>query len=235
MSRELRLPRTATPAQTPALRDTDAGLFLEELREHVVQRLGMHYAMKDLSTAELRRRLALALGATTPDLLDLLLADLPPLELPIGPDQAARPPVTADPVPERGIVVAFMGGSTRRGPWVVPRRLKVTAIMGGVELDLRGARFAPGVTEFEVLAVMGGVDIHVPPGVRVETVGMAVMGGFEADAGDVSPLDDQRPVLRISGLAVMGGVEASTKRPQTKALANFAGLLAKARKRAGRT
>ena len=106
--------------------------------------------------------------------------------------------------------------------------------MGGAQLDLREARFAPGVTEIEVLAFMGGVEIYVPAGVRVEAVGMAAMGGFDVNVGDVVTLDPDAPVVRISGLAIMGGVDASTRRPTAKALQRFAKALARARKRASR-
>ena len=93
--------------------------------------------------------------------------------------------------------------------------------MGGVELDLRNARFAPGVTEIEVFALMGGVDVIVPHGVRVEAIGFAIMGGFDANAGDATAGDPDQPVIRLSGFAVMGGVSARHKEPSTKKLAKF--------------
>ena len=124
-------------------------------------------------------------------------------------------------VPERGIVMAFMGGVARKGSWMVPRHFKVVAVMGGAEIDLRDARFAPGVTEIEVMALMGGVEITVPPGVRVETMGTALMGGFEATAGDIHATDPSAPILRVSGMAVMGGVEVRVRRPGKKVLERF--------------
>jgi hypothetical protein len=129
--------------------------------------------------------------------------------------------------------MAVMGGVERKGGWLVPRLLKVFCFMGGAELDLREARFAPGVTEIDILTVWGGVEIMVPPGVRVETVGAAFMGGFGADAGDVDTLDPGQPVLRVSGVAIMAGVEVKRRKPGKKTLARFETALKAARQLVG--
>ena len=39
------------------------------------------------------------------------------------------------------------------------------------------------------------------------------MGGFELKAGDAAALSPAHPVLRLSGLAIMGGVETETRLP----------------------
>jgi hypothetical protein len=124
-------------------------------------------------------------------------------------------------VPNRGVVIAFMGGAERKGGWLVPRELKVWAILGGVTIDLRDAKFAPGVTEIDVTALMGGVEITVPRGVRVEAIGAGVMGGFAANAGDTMALDPSQPVLRVTGLAIMGGVEVKVREPNKRTLKRF--------------
>jgi hypothetical protein len=59
---------------------------------------------------------------------------------------------------------------------------------------------------------MGGVEIIVPPGIQVETNGVGLMGGF-ASGGDVAETArPDAPVLRIGGLALMGGVEIHVRR-----------------------
>lgn len=68
----------------------------------------------------------------------------------------------------------------------------------------------PVVPEIEIFALMGGVEIFVPIGVRVEVTGMAVMGGFSVSGAEATE-DPHAPVLRISGLAVMGGVDVKHK------------------------
>jgi len=194
---------------------------IELAREDVIQALGVHFASDNISVEELDRRLTLAIRSTSRAELMELLADLPVLpDYARGPEAVGRTEVvTTRDVPGRGFVGAFMGGTVRKGQWLVPQHIKVFAIMGGVELDFRAARFGPGVTEIEIFTLMGGVEVVVPHGVRVEAMGVAIMGGFEASAGDTT--DPAAPVIRLSGLAVMGGVEARHKKPSTRKLRKF--------------
>jgi hypothetical protein len=196
---------SAPPGQAPATLPSVAE------RERVVQALSTHFANDRLSMDEFEDRLERAYKAVATPQLAALLADLPALD---AADAAARAPAFLAPpgeVPARGVMIAVLGASERKGSWIVPRRLKVFAFMGGAELDLREARFAPGVTEIDVTAIMGGVEIIVPPGVRVESFGAAFMGGFDAHAGDAAALSALNPVIRLSGIAIMGGVEAKTR------------------------
>lgn len=192
-----------------------------EARERVVQALCIHFASDHLTMHQLEDRLERAYGARSVGELEGLVANLP--MLPFDKVDRGLAPIMAPPsaIPSRGVLLAVMGGNGRRGGWLVPRHLKIVAVLGGAELDMREARFSPGVTEIDVFVVMGGVEISVPPGVRVEIVGSAFMGGFDADAGDASALDPSQPVLRISGVVVMGGVEAKVRKPGKKMLKKF--------------
>lgn len=118
-----------------------------------------------------------------------------------------------DEVPERSLVLGILGGSTRTGRWVPARHVRAIGSLGGVKLDFRDAIFSPGVTEVNAFAVLGGVEILVPPGVRIEISGVGFLGGFESKA-TVAPTDHpDAPVLRITGLALLGGVEVTVRYP----------------------
>jgi hypothetical protein len=106
-----------------------------------------------------------------------------------------------------------MGAAVRKGPWTAPRQLHVLAVMGGAELDFREAQFGPGVSTVTVFATMGAVEIIVPPGIRVESDGFALMGGFEQSGGSTAAADPSMPMLRISGIAIMGAVEITVRLP----------------------
>jgi hypothetical protein len=185
---------------------------LEQTRQQIVQQLCGHFAVDNLSAEALEERLDRAHAASTLVELRTLVADLPVVRegAPItGPRTFATPAH----VPDRQVIAAVMGGVERKGVWTPPRTLYVVAVMGGAEIDLREARLAPGVTEIVVFAMMGGVEIVVPPGVHLDVSGFALMGGF-GHAGRVEPPDDPHaPVLRISGLCLMGGAEIAVRYP----------------------
>jgi len=197
----------------------------------VIAALSEHFAADHIEMEELERRLDLAHRATVPEELRALLADLPSgvnVPAPINPTRGAmqsaasqsvpqaysgpgRPVAAEHEVRDSQVVVGFMGGSTRGGSWVPARRITSVAVMGGVEIDFREARFAPGVTRLHVFAVWGGVDIIVPPDLRVECDGIGIMGGFEQETDPDGQPDPNGPVLRISGLACMGGAKVKVR------------------------
>lgn len=186
---------------------------VREHRDRTIDALSEHFARDHLSMEEYEERVDRAHCATSMAALDKLLSDLEPIAEPsvaltVRGDtslQASRP--------ERKRVVAVMGGVDRKGQWVVPSRLDVWAVMGGVDLDFREAVIAPGVTEVKVHAIMGGVEIIVPPNVAVEAEGLAIMGGFDEMHRAPPTPDPDRPLLRISGLALMGGFDIETRLP----------------------
>ena len=76
-------------------------------------------------------------------------------------------------------MVAALGGVERKGRWIPARQNYAVSVMGGVSLDFREALLPPGETEVLVFTAMGGAEIIVPPGLAVESDGMAILGGFE--------------------------------------------------------
>jgi hypothetical protein len=112
--------------------------------------------------------------------------------------------------PESETLVAVLSGAVRKGEWEPRERVRVFALMGGAELDFREAVLLEGVTEVLVFALMGGVNILVPPDINVQSQGFGFMGGFTHL--DHRSEDADAPLLRIRGLAVMGGVDVKVKK-----------------------
>jgi hypothetical protein len=83
--------------------------------------------------------------------------------------------------------------------------------MGGVELDLRHARFAADETTITAVAIMGGIDIVVPEHLDVEVDGVGLMGGF---GGRRIGARSGGPRVRITGFALWGGVEVKRAKPE---------------------
>ena len=91
--------------------------------------------------------------------------------------------------------------------------MRIVAIFGGANLDLREARFPAGVIDIDVTAVMGGINIVVPPGLAVQMHGSAIMGGFaDVNRAPAYP-DPDAPLLRVHGLTMMGGVNIEMRLP----------------------
>jgi hypothetical protein len=190
----------------------------QETRERVIARLSDHFAHDELDVDEFERRITVAQTADNPGDIEALLSDLEELAGTAPPVQAVVPRVMtalagAPANQERETMYAIFGGIDRRGSWTVPRRMKIVAMMGGAQLDLREARFPPGVIDLEVKAVMGGVQIVVPPGLAVQMHGSAIFGGFQdVNRAPANP-DPEAPLLRVHGLAMMGGVNIEMRLP----------------------
>ncbi|HEU5424026.1 MAG TPA: DUF5668 domain-containing protein [Nitrolancea sp.] len=86
-----------------------------------------------------------------------------------------------------------------------------TAIFGGVTLDLRQARLAPGAA-IDASAAFGGIDVLVPPGWRVEMRGLPIFGGLSDKTRHEGPLPDDAPALTVNGLAFFGGVDVKNEK-----------------------
>ena len=86
----------------------------------------------------------------------------------------------------------------------------VTAIFGGVDLDLTDAEIAGGNAEMDVTAAFGGVDLYVPRHWKVEVTGLPLFGGW-GNKTQVFAKDEGAPVLRIKCLAMFGGVEIKSR------------------------
>ncbi len=110
--------------------------------------------------------------------------------------------------------VAIMSGATRRGAWVVPPDYTAAALMGGIQLDLRDARFSQREVTIRAFALMGGIEIIVPDDINVIVNGVGIMGGFDDNANHAEASPGQ-PVLRVTGVAFWGGVEVKRKRRKT--------------------
>ncbi|MFV1986369.1 MAG: DUF1707 domain-containing protein [Gemmatimonadota bacterium] len=188
-------------------------------RQRAVDRLCAHFAADHLETDELERRLDLALAAQSRNELVALEQDLPALQAgaEAEAEQAMSETIVAVPVqgavvdssrpaPERDFLLSIMGGTERAGNWTPAKRIKVFAMMGGSTLDFREATFATREITVTLLSIMGGAEIIVPPGVHVESNGIAIMGGFGTVLHS-QPTSPNAPVIRINGFVLMGGVE----------------------------
>jgi hypothetical protein len=192
---------------------------LASTRQHAVDALCEHFANDVLSVEEFERRVGRVHKAESIRELRELLSDLPKGGLPVARDELtpeAGPsqfPIPPSRIKEKGFMLAALGGVDRSGKWIPARQNFSIALMGGISLDFREALLGPGVTEVWIFTVMGGAEIIVPPGLTVESDGMAILGSFEHREEAIFSTDPDAPILRLRGLAVMGGVDVQIRYP----------------------
>ena len=100
---------------------------------------------------------------------------------------------------------ALMSGCELRPVSRPFRGADLTAVMGGIKLDLADARMEGDSATVEVFAFWGGIEIYVPPDWTVTSKVTTLLGGF---------IDKRRPTsvvptktLIVRGMIVMSGIE----------------------------
>jgi hypothetical protein len=84
------------------------------------------------------------------------------------------------------------------------KRADLTAIMGGVELDLRQAGTENGTAVIDVFVLWGGIEIIVPPDWAVSNEITPIMGGAEDGSTGTQQAKHR---LVVTGVVIMGGVD----------------------------
>ena len=198
----------AAPVTGGSLRASDAD------RDQVAALLSAAYAEGRLTHEEHDERLAAVLAART-------FADLIPLTtdlVPLGPAAATVSSATPQFVVGDGSstevdrMVAVFGGVERKGRWRMRSRSQVTAVFGGVDLDLREADFDAPVVEINVQTCFGGVELTVPAGITVRNETVNIFGGTEVK--NVGEPVGGAPTLVIKGTVLFGGVSVRGPRPK---------------------
>ena len=81
---------------------------------------------------------------------------------------------------------------------------KISAIMGGCEIDLRDSDFEGEELIINIFALMGGIEIRIPQSWDVVLEGTPILGGM---SDQTKTLNGSKKKLIITGEAIMGGVE----------------------------
>ena len=102
---------------------------------------------------------------------------------------------------------AFWSGKVRRTTSPAFERGDLTAVMGGVELDLRGSGTGGAEAVIDVFVMWGGIEIWVPPDWAVANEVTVLMGGAEDRSSGVQGAQNR---LTVRGFVLMGGLEIKT-------------------------
>jgi hypothetical protein len=197
-----------TPGSQPQLRASDAE------RDRVASVVNNALAEGRLTAAEHAERLDRIYAAKTQAELVPVVEDLP------APGDQPAAVATAAGKPAR--VICVFGGAMRKGAWHVPPATTVVTVFGGADLDLREAVLPGKEFSIRAVSVFGGVNITVPPEMRVTDSGVAVFGGRDIPCDSAESGRPDAPVLRLSGACVFGGISVSRWRPKQPKLKSSA-------------
>lgn len=114
--------------------------------------------------------------------------------------QKTKPEELNDALPD--IFAGFSGHNTRLTSSDF-KGAKLTAIFGGIELDLTEAALKKEA-KIEAFAAFGGIDLRVPEGWNVQVNGLPLFGGWEDKTR--TPKEKDAPTLYIKGTCLFGGV-----------------------------
>lgn len=101
-------------------------------------------------------------------------------------------------------IVAILGGSSSKNTSEHYKGSVITAMMGGVELDLSKVKIDKEAV-LRVSVVMGGIDLRVPEDVVVINRTQAILGGIDVKSQPSSSKD--MSTLVIEGQIIMGGID----------------------------
>jgi predicted membrane protein len=105
--------------------------------------------------------------------------------------------------------IAIFGGIERRVTSQDFQGGHISAVFGGVEIDLSDARMQGEEATLEINAIFGGVELRVPETWQVAFRGTPIFGGIadKTRVGRAVDLNDPRKVLILTGAVIFGGVE----------------------------
>jgi len=195
--------------------------------------LSESYSRDLIDLAEFERRIESVEAAGSVDELRRILGDLAVEEAGRAIDAVRVPSET---IPAHSVTVGILGGGAKTGAWMPARTNWALGLLGGCEVDFCEAYLGSGVTEVRVLATLGGVDVWVPPDVRVECTGIGILGGVDHLGSAPAEFDPEAPVLRIIAIGILGGVGVRVRYPgeTTSDAKRRAKIERKARKRIGK-
>jgi hypothetical protein len=180
-------------------------------RERVAERLREAAGEGRLTVEELDERVELAYAARTRADLEVLTDDLPAAG---AGAELARPGARKP----RRWAIAIMSGSRLSGRWRAGRKFRAFALMGGDDIDLRGAELESNEITITAVAIMGGINVIVPPGFDAELTGFALMGGND-NRVPRQELPASAPRVHVRAFSLMGGTNVRMGRRDRKQLA----------------
>jgi preprotein translocase subunit Sec61beta len=105
---------------------------------------------------------------------------------------------------------AIFGGFKRRVLTQAFKGGELTAIFGGIEVDLHQATLEAGQARIDVFVLFGGGEIRVPDGWEIANRATAIAGALTDSTHHGPNTAEIRPRLVVTGLILFGGLEVKS-------------------------
>jgi hypothetical protein len=189
----------ATPYDNPMPGDDRTEMRLRASdadRERVADLLGEARADGRLTADEHRERIDLVYASKTHDELAQLTADL-------GTGRDVERQRSAVPVERVAPQIAILSSSMARPTGRVEGRMVCVSVLGDARIDLTHASLGKDGVEIIAQAILGVVNIVVPPDARVTMTGFPFVGSL-SPTREPGPADG--PPVKVSAFALLGSV-----------------------------
>ena len=185
-------------------------------RDRVAAVLANAVAEGRLTADEHSERLEAVYAAKTRADIVPIVEDLPNSSAALAPPSGMAPKYgsagTVAPVGAPQRMIAVFSGVSRKGVWKMPQEIESVNVFGGTELDLREAVLPGKEVRIRSFCILGGMEVIVPPEMHVIDNGIAFLGGRETPPDTEQSASPDAPVLRLSGISVLGGMSVRRKR-----------------------
>ncbi len=196
---------------------------LQALRDQALDRITDAFANNTLSLEEYELKAELIQKARLVSEIREQIADLPrpaarQAESPAAradarPSRTFRPiPAGLDliPVEEKTgspeFSLCIMGDRKLAGDWLNADQATSFTLMGSTTLDLRNTVLPPGRLKIDAMAIMGEIQIIVPPGLPVKMSAFPFMGEATVKGSVEQRIVPGMPWVDVSGIALMGSI-----------------------------
>lgn len=113
---------------------------------------------------------------------------------------------------------AVMGALEKKQDGWELKSTEYTALMGGIELDIRKASFTEKEISLTLTAIMGGINIFVPDDIALTCNGTSILGGVnikgQESGGIIGSISTQvgdvksaRHIIHIDCTCILGGID----------------------------
>jgi len=182
---------------------------MEERKRILIDALTARFSRDELAMDEFERLVSEAQGAKAQSELAVLEASVlgsAPAEARSTTGSAERTPAAAGSAADVQNAVAILSERRLRGDWLRGDKVAAVAILGSQIFDFRDVPLAEGPVRMEVLAVLGSVEIIVPPGLSVLMDAFPIAGDASVGKGVETRARAGRPSLVITGNIVLGSL-----------------------------